>query len=886
MTEFAREVIAANIEDELKRSYLDYSMSVIVGRALPDVKDGLKPVHRRVLYAMHEAGHHWNRPHVKSARVVGDVMGKYHPHGDSAIYDTLVRMAQPFSLRYPLIDGQGNFGSVDGDSPAAMRYTESRLSRIAGELLADIDMDTVDFVPNYDGKEREPAVLPSRLPNLLVNGATGIAVGMATNIPPHNLTEVVNACVALIDDPAIDLDGLMAHLPGPDFPTAASINGAAGIREAYATGRGKIYLRARVEIEEDKKTGKASLVIVELPYQVNKAHLLEKIAELVKEKRIEGITEIRDESDKDGMRAVIELRRGEVPEVVLNHLYQQTQLQSVFGINMVALVDGQPRQLTLREVLDAFIRHRREVVSRRSLFALRKARERLHILEGLAVALANIERVIALIRGSQTTEEARGKLTAEGFAPGFVGEMLVRALAADAQRPTETGRGLIDGAYYLSDRQAQAILDMRLQRLTGLERDKIVDEYGELVAQIIDLLDILGSEARLLSEIRRELLEIRDQYGDARRTEIVANRLDLTSEDLIAEQDLVVTFSHQGYVKAQPVSEYRAQHRGGRGRSAARVKEEDFIERVFVASSHDTLLCFSSAGKVYWLKVYELPLAGSGSRGRPIVNLLPLAEGERVSAVLAVREFAADRYVLFATRRGLVKKTALADYSRPRSAGIIALDILDGDALVDVALTSGHDHVLLFTDDGKVLRFDERDVRVMGRDARGVRGMSVRDDQAVIGLVVAQEGGDILTVTANGYGKRTPLSDYPLRGRGGMGVISIQTTPRNGPVVGAVQVSDDAEVMLITNAGTAIRTKVASISRLGRNTQGVKLMGVGEGEQLAGLAVVAPEETQDGDDAQPPADGAEATTPGDAAADGRDGAEAPADDADQDSAQD
>ena len=682
--------------------------------------------------------------------------------------------------------------------------------------------------------------------------------------------------------PAIDLDGLMAHVPGPDFPTAASINGAAGIREAYATGRGKIYLRARVEIEEDKKTGKASLVIVELPYQVNKAHLLEKVAELVKEKRIEGITEIRDESDKDGMRAVIELRRGEVPEVVLNHLYQQTQLQSVFGINMVALVDGQPRQLTLHEVLDAFIRHRREVVSRRSLFALRKARERLHILEGLAVALANIERVIALIRGSQTTDEARAKLTAEGFAPGFVGEMLARALGADAQRPTETGRGLIDGAYYLSDRQAQAILDMRLQRLTGLERDKIVDEYGELVAQIIDLLDILGSETRLLSEIRRELLEIRDQYGDKRRTEIMVNRLDLTSEDLIAEQDVVVTFSHQGYVKSQPVSEYRAQHRGGRGRSAARVKEEDFIERLFVASSHDTLLCFSSAGKVYWLKVYELPMAGSGSRGRPIVNLLPLGEGEKVSAVLAVREFAADRYVVFATRRGLIKKTALADYSRPRSAGIIALDILDGDALVDVALTGGHDHVLLFTDDGKVLRFDEGDVRAMGRDARGVRGMNVRDDQAVIGMVVAQAGGDILTVTANGYGKRTPLADYPLRGRGGMGVISIQTTARNGQVVGAVQVAADAEVMLVTNAGTAIRTKVASISLLGRNTQGVTLMGVGEGEQLAGLAVVAPEETSEGDDESAVLDGADADAP----SDGPDAGAAPDDTADDEPAQD
>ena len=842
MTEFAREVIAANIEDELKRSYLDYSMSVIVGRALPDVKDGLKPVHRRVLYAMHESGHHWNRAHVKSARVVGEVMGKYHPHGDSAIYDTLVRMAQAFSLRYPLIDGQGNFGSVDGDSPAAMRYTESRLSRIASELLADIDMDTVDFVPNYDGKESEPAVLPSRLPNLLVNGSTGIAVGMATNIPPHNLVEVVNACVAMIDDPEIDLDGLMAHLPGPDFPTAASINGAAGIREAYATGRGKIYMRARVEIEEDKKTGKASLVIFELPYQVNKAHLLEKVAELVKEKRIEGITEIRDESDKDGMRAVIELRRGEVPEVVLNHLYQQTQLQAVFGINMVALVDGQPRQLTLHEVLEAFIRHRREVVSRRTLFALRKARDRLHILEGLAVALANIERVIALIRGSQTTEEARAKLTAEGFAPGFVGEMLTRALGVDAQRPTETGRGLIDGAYYLSDRQVQAILDMRLQRLTGLERDKIVDEYGELTAQIADLLDILGSDTRLLAEIRRELLEIRDQYGDKRRTTIMVDRLDLTSEDLIAQQDLVVTFSHQGYCKSQRVSEYRSQHRGGRGRSAARVKEEDFIERLFVANSHDTLLCFSNAGKVYWLKVYELPLAGSGSRGRPIVNLLPLGEGERISAVLPVREFDAERFVVFASRRGLVKKTALANYSRPRSAGIIALDIVDGDALVAVALTGGSDHVLLFTDDGKVLRFDERDVRPMGRDARGVRGMRLSQEQNLIGMVVGQPQGDILTVTANGYGKRTPLPDYPVRGRGGMGVISIQTSARNGPVVGAVQVVESEQVMLVTNAGTAIRTTVASISLLGRNTQGVKLMGVGEGELLAGLAVVAPED--------------------------------------------
>ncbi|MGK2940584.1 MAG: DNA gyrase subunit A [Immundisolibacter sp.] len=867
MTEFAREIISANIEDELKRSYLDYAMSVIVGRALPDVKDGLKPVHRRVLYAMHESSHLWNRAHVKSARVVGDVMGKYHPHGDSAIYDTLVRMAQHFSLRYPLIDGQGNFGSVDGDSPAAMRYTESRLARIASELLADIDMDTVDFVPNYDGKEREPAVLPSRLPNLLINGATGIAVGMATNIPPHNLVEVVNACVALIDDPDIDLDGLMVHLPGPDFPTAASINGAAGIREAYATGRGKIYMRARVEIEEDKKTGKASLVIFELPYQVNKAHLLEKVAELVKEKRVEGITEIRDESDKDGMRAVIELRRGEVPEVVLNHLYQQTQLQAVFGINMVALLDGQPRLLTLLEILEAFIRHRREVVSRRTLFALRKARDRLHILEGLAVALASIERVIVLIRGSQTTDEARAKLIDAGFSPGFVGEMLTRALAVDALRPTESGRGLVDGQYYLSERQAQAILDMRLQRLTGLERDKIVDEYGELTTQIADLLDILGSDGRLLSEIRRELLEVRDQYGDARRTNIMVDRLQLTSEDLIAEKDLVVTFSHQGYCKAQPVSEYRSQHRGGRGRAAARVKEEDFIERLFVANSHDTLLCFSSAGKVYWRKVYELPLAGSGSRGRPIVNLLPLEDGERISAVLPVAEFAADRYVLFATRRGLIKKTALANYSRPRAAGIIALDIVEGDALVAVAMTGGGDHVMLFSDDGKVLRFDEQNVRAVGRDARGVRGMNLRADQSLIGMLVAQSAevpeppqggpGAILTVTANGYGKRTPLADYPLRGRGGMGVISIQTSARNGAVVGAVQVGEDDQVMLVTNGGTAIRTTVASISVLGRNTQGVKLIGVGEGELLAGLAVVAPEDEMPEDD-DIDAEGAEA----------------------------
>jgi DNA gyrase subunit A len=675
----------------------------------------------------------------------------------------------------------------------------------------------------------------------------------------------------MIDDPDIDLDGLMAHLPGPDFPTAASINGAAGIREAYATGRGKIYMRARVEIEEDRKTGKASLVIFELPYQVNKAHLLEKVAELVKEKRIEGITEIRDESDKDGMRAVIELRRGEVPEVILNHLYQQTQLQAVFGINMVALVDGQPRQLTLHEVLEAFLRHRREVVSRRTLFALRKARDRLHILEGLAVALANIERVIALIRGSQTTEEARAKLTAEGFAPGFVGQMLTRALGVDAQRPTETGRGLIDGVYYLSDRQVQAILDMRLQRLTGLERDKIVDEYGELTVQIADLLDILSSDTRLLSEIRRELLEIRDQYGDKRRTTIMVDRLDLTSEDLIAQQDLVVTFSHQGYCKSQRVSEYRSQHRGGRGRAATRVKEEDFIERLFVANSHDTLLCFSNAGKVYWLKVYELPLAGSGSRGRPIVNLLPLGEGERISAVLPVREFDAERFVVFASRRGLVKKTALANYSRPRSAGIIALDIVDGDALVAVALTGGSDHVLLFTDDGKVLRFDERDVRPMGRDARGVRGMRLSGKQNLIGMVVAQPDGDILTVTANGYGKRTPLADYPVRGRGGMGVISIQTSARNGPVVGAVQVVESEQVMLVTNAGTAIRTTVASISLLGRNTQGVKLMGIGEGELLAGLAVVAPEDAVSDDEL---IDGA---APDEAAVDPADSTEQPGD---------
>ncbi len=844
MTEFAKEVLPINIEEEMKQSYLDYAMSVIVGRALPDVRDGLKPVHRRVLYAMRELGNDWNKPYKKSARVVGDVIGKYHPHGDTAVYDTIVRMAQPFSLRYMLVDGQGNFGSVDGDSAAAMRYTEVRMARIAHELLADIDKETVDFIPNYDESESEPEVLPARLPNLLINGSAGIAVGMATNIPPHNLTEVTNACLALIEDPDIDISGLMQHIPGPDFPTAGIINGAAGIHEAYHTGRGRIYVRARVEMEE-MESGRQRIVVTELPYQVNKARLLEKIAELVKEKKIEGISELRDESDKDGMRMVIELKRGEVPEVLLNNLYKQTQMQSVFGINMVALIDGQPKLLNLKQMLVAFIRHRREVVTRRTVFELRKARERAHVLEGLAVALANIDPIIALIKAAPSPAEAKAGLLARTWAPGVVTDMLARA-GAEASRPDGLGKefGFIDGQYRLSEAQAQAILELRLHRLTGLEQDKIINEYRELLSTIEDLLDILGSHERLMQVIRDELLAIREQYGDERRTEILSTKLDLTLEDLISEEDVVVTLSHEGYAKAQPLSDYRAQKRGGRGKSATATKDEDFIDKMFVANTHDTILCFSSRGRVYWLKVYELPQAGRAARGKPIVNLLPLEEDERINAILPIREFEEDKYVFMATSNGTVKKTPLVDFSRRRASGIIALDLVEGDQLVGVAVTDGQRDILLFSSAGKVIRFNESNVRAMGRVSRGVRGIRLGEGQKVISLIVADEGY-VLTATENGYGKRTPMEGYPVYGRGGQGVIAIQSSERNGAVVGAVLVTEEEEIMLITNGGTLVRTHVAEVSSMGRNTQGVRLINLTKDEKLIGLERIAESDEDD-----------------------------------------
>ena len=835
MAEFAKEVLPINIEEEMKQSYLDYAMSVIVGRALPDVRDGLKPVHRRVLYAMRELGNDWNKPYKKSARVVGDVIGKYHPHGDTAVYDTIVRMAQPFSLRYMLVDGQGNFGSVDGDAPAAMRYTEVRMSKIAHELLADIDRETVDFVPNYDEQEHEPEVLPARLPNLLVNGSAGIAVGMATNIPPHNLNEIINGCLAVIENPEVSIIELMQIIPGPDFPTAGIINGARGIAEAYATGRGRIYVRARSEIEIDEKTNKQTIIVTELPYQVNKARLLERIAELVKEKKIDGITELRDESDKDGMRVVIELRRGEVAEVMLNNLYQHTQLQSVFGINMVALVDNQPRLLNIKQILEAFIRHRREVVTRRTLYDLRKARERAHILEGLAVALANIDAIIAMIKAAASPAEAKDKLMATAWAPGVVIQMLERT-GAEASRPEglDESLGLVEGMYHLSDAQAQAILDMRLHRLTGLEQDKIIKEYEEFLVKIADLLDILGSGDRLMQVIRDELNEIKEQYGDARRTEIIASQEDLTIEDLITEEDVVVTLSHEGYAKSQPVTSYSAQRRGGRGKAATAVKEEDFIDKLFVVNTHDTILCFSNKGKVYWLKVYELPQAGRTARGRPIINLLPLSEGERINAMLPIREYAEDKFVFFATEQGTIKKTPLTDFSRPRSSGIIAVEMRETDQLIGVELTTGDQDVILFSSSGKSIRFNEQDVRPMGRNAVGVRGIKLGQGHKVISLILAGEG-HVLTVTEHGYGKRTPVSDYPIHGRGGLGVISIQTTPRNGAVTGAKLVNEGDEIMLITNVGTLVRTRIDEISIMGRNTQGVRLISLGEDEKLTGV---------------------------------------------------
>ena len=835
MAEFAKELLTVNLEDEMRESYLSYAMSVIVGRALPDVRDGLKPVHRRVLFAMNEQGNAWNKSYKKSARVVGDVMGKYHPHGDSAIYDTMVRMAQPFSLRYMLIDGQGNFGSVDGDAPAAMRYTEVRMARIAHELLADIDKETVDFVANYDGSEHEPTVLPSRIPNLLVNGSAGIAVGMATNIPPHNLIEVMNASLALLDTPASDVDDLMQHIPGPDFPTAAMINGARGIRDAYKTGRGRIHLRARTTIESNEKTGKETILVHELPYQVNKARLLEKIAELVKDKRIEGITELRDESDKDGMRMVIELRRGEMGEVVLNNLFKHTQLQTVFGINMVALVDNQPRLLDLKQILEAFLKHRREVVTRRTVFDLRKARERAHVLEGLAVALANIDEVIELIKASANPGEAKVGLMARGWEPGVVNAMLSGS-GAEASRPEglEEAFGLKEDGYYLSAAQAQAILDLRLHRLTGLEKDKIVNEYKDILEKILDLLDILSNPDRLSQVIRDELVELRDQYGDERRTEIHENHLDLSLEDLITEEDVVVTLSHAGYAKAQPLEDYQAQRRGGRGKSATRIKDEDFIDKLFVANTHDTILCFSSIGKVYWLKVYELPQAARTARGRPIVNLLPLEDGERIQAVLPVREYSEELFIFMATQTGTVKKTPLVDYSRPRANGIIALDLREGDRLVGVALTNGKREIMLLSDAGKAIRFHEEQARSMGRVACGVRGIRLQKEQKVISLAVLESGSNerLLIASENGFGKQTLVTEFPLQKRGGQGVIAMQTSERNGVVVGATLVNENDEVMLITSGAVLVRTSVDEVSVVGRNTQGVTLIKLGKGESL------------------------------------------------------
>jgi len=842
MASVAKEIISVNLEDEMRRSYLDYAMSVIVGRALPDVRDGLKPVHRRALFAMHVLGNDWNKAYKKSARVVGDVIGKYHPHGDTAVYDTIVRMAQDFSMRYPLVDGQGNFGSVDGDAPAAMRYTEVRMAKIAHQVLADLEKETVDFTANYDESEHEPSVMPSRVPNLLVNGSSGIAVGMATNIPPHNLTEVINACLAMIEQPDITVAELIEIMPGPDFPTSAIINGRQGIHEAYETGRGRVHIRSRSHIEVDEKSSKEKIVVTELPYQVNKARLLEKIAELVKEKKIEGITELRDESDKDGIRVVIELRRGEVSEVILNNLYKQTQMQNVFGINMVALVDGQPRLLTLRQVLQAFLRHRRDVVTRRTIFELRKAREKAHVLEGQAVALANIDEVIAMIKASSNPAEARAALLQTAWQPGAVTDMLQRA-GADASRPENitAEMGLHDGQYFLSEVQAQAILDLRLHRLTGLEQDKIVSDYAELLSLIEGLLLILSSPEKLMQVIQEELAEIKENFGDERRTEISSARVDLSLEDLIQEEDVVVTLSHAGYAKSQPLDVYQAQRRGGRGKAATSVKDEDFVDNLFVANTHDTILCFSSLGKVYWMKVYELPQAGRTSRGKPIVNLLPLQEDERINAILPVKDFTQEAYVFMATSQGVVKKTPLEDFSRPRSSGIIALDLREGDHLIGVEITTGEYDVILVASTGKSIRFAEQDVRPMGRTATGVRGIRIDKSHEVISVMVVEHNDEthqVLIGTANGFGKRTPMQDFPQQKRGGQGVIAVQTTDRNGDVIGAVMVAEDDQAMLITDQGTLVRTAVHEISSMGRNTQGVTLIRLGEDEHMTEIEAV------------------------------------------------
>ncbi|SEI80498.1 DNA gyrase subunit A [Frateuria terrea] len=848
MAELAKEVIRVNIEDEMRQSYLDYAMSVIVGRALPDVRDGLKPVHRRVLFAMNELGNAWNKPYKKSARVVGDVIGKYHPHGDASVYDAIVRMAQPFSLRYMLVDGQGNFGSVDGDNAAAMRYTEVRMSRLTHELLADIDKETVDFGPNYDESESEPLVLPTRVPNLLINGSAGIAVGMATNVPPHNLNEVIAGTIALIDEPSLSVDELMQYIPGPDFPTAGIINGAAGIVEAYRTGRGRILVRARTEIETEAN-GRETILVHELPYQVNKARLIEKIAELVKEKKLEGISELRDESDKDGMRIVIEVRRDAMADVVLNNLFLQTQLQVTFGINMVALLDGQPRLLNLKEILEAFIRHRREVVTRRTIFDLRKARARAHILEGLTVALANIDEMIELIRNSASPAEARERMLARKWQPGMVGTLLAAA-GAEASRPEDMDPrdGLKSDGYQLSDVQAQEILAMRLHRLTGLEQEKLSDEYRQILETIRGLIEILENPEVLLKLIREELEVIKAEYGDARRTEIQHSQEDLNVLDLIAPEDMVVTLSHTGYVKRQPASTYRAQKRGGKGRSASALKDEDFVEQLWVVNTHDTLLTFTSTGRVYWLKVYQMPEAGPGARGKPMVNLLPLGEGEKVQAVLPIREYSPECYVFFATKGGTVKKTPLTEFAFQLQRGKIAINLDEGDALVDVAITNGNSDILLFASNGKVNRFDENTVRSMGRTATGVRGMRLADGAEVVSLIVAAEG-DILTATERGYGKRTPLEEFTKKGRGTQGMIGIQCSERNGPLVAAVQATEGHELMLISNQGTLVRTRVGGISQLGRNTQGVTLIRLPADESLVSVVRLDAEEGN-GEDAE------------------------------------
>lgn len=835
MSEFAKEITVVNLEDEMQQSYLDYAMSVIVGRALPDVRDGLKPVHRRVLYAMNVLGNDWNKPYKKSARVVGDVIGKYHPHGDTAVYDTIVRMAQPFSLRYMLIDGQGNFGSVDGDSPAAMRYTEVRMSKIAHEILADLDKETVDFNANYDESESEPTVLPARVPALLVNGSSGIAVGMATNIPPHNLGEVISACLAHIDNPGIAIRDLMEYIPGPDFPTAGIINGVAGIYDAYCTGRGKVYIRARSHVEDYNQGTRQAIIVTELPYQVNKARLLEKIADLVKESKIEGVSGLRDESDKDGMRMVIEIRRGEVPEVVLNNLYKQTQMRTVFGINMVAILNGRPQCMNLKEILHAFINHRREVVTRRTVYLLRKARERAHVLEGLAVAMSNIDEMIALIKNSANPAEAKSGLLGKSWNSGLVATLLERA-DADRSRPDGLALefGIHGSEYRLSEAQASAILDLRLHRLTGLEQDKIVDEYKKLLDLIDGYLEILGSAVRLMEVIREELEAIKEEYADERRTEIVIDQLSLSEEDFITEEDVVVTMSHEGYVKSQRLEDYQAQRRGGRGKSATTTKEEDFVDQLIVANTHDTILCFSSAGKVYWLKVYQLPIASRASRGKPFVNLLPLDKDEKISAMLTVRDYSETQYIFMATAAGTVKKTPLKEFERQRSNGKIAIDLREGDKLVGVAVTDGAQNILLFSSNGKANCFNESDVRSMGRTAMGVRGMRLREGQTIISMITSSEG-TVLNVTENGYGKRTRLAEFTQHKRGGQGMIAMQTSERNGKLVGAVLVADHDEIMLITDSGVLVRTRVNEISVVGRNTQGVRVIRLDSKEKLIGV---------------------------------------------------